>query len=216
MKLIVIKPETVARGSAFQFSNQIINAIREDKELAVVGFGNATALACMAVQLSSNLAKVSPREISLDYVGAPTLGIGAVVIALDKETPIDWQKKAQELDGKMNLDFSREGQIIVISKNLSADQIIPMSLSKLSKSNYLKITAAGVAINRAVPLALELAKGDIAKFPIGVELVVLATIELKGETGTVEGTSMQIYLRKGIKTAYTPKHREIMKMLQTS
>lgn len=215
MKLIVVKPESVARGSAFQFSNQIINALREDKELGVVGFGNATALACMAVQLSSNLARVSPEEIALDYLGAPSLGIGAVVIALSKETNVDLPKKVRELDAKLNLDFSREGQIIVISRNLSPDQVVPMSLAKLAKSDYLKITAAGVAINRAVPLALELARGDIAKFPIGIELVALETIELRGETGTVEGTSMQIYLKKGVKTVYTPKHRGIMKMLET-
>jgi hypothetical protein len=215
MKLMVIKPEDVARGSAFQFSNEIINTLREDRELAVVGFGNAVALACMAVQLSSNLANVSAKEISLDYVGAPALRIGAVMVVLGRDGAVPWERKGQELDSKMKLDFSREGQIIVISKNLSPDQVVPLSLAKLARSDYLKITAAGVAINRAVPLALELSKGNIARFPIGIELVILTTIEMKKEAVPIQGTGMQIYLRKGAYTTYSPKHKEILKLLET-
>ncbi|NWG10449.1 hypothetical protein HXY33_01670 [Candidatus Bathyarchaeota archaeon] len=214
MKLILVKPEDVAKGSAYHFSNEIINELRREKELCVVGFGNAIALSCMAVQLSSNIANVSVKEMSLDYIGAPALNIGGVVIVLGKEREVDWEKKKKELDRKMKLDFSRDGQLIVISKHLSPDQVIPLSLSKLAKSELLKITATGTAINRAALLALELTKGNIAKEPIGIELVALSTIELKTESTTVQGTGIEIYLRKGIQTAYTSKHKEILKILE--
>lgn len=214
MELILIRPEDVAKGSAYHFSDQVINMIRTDREFAVVGFGNAIALACMAVQVSSNIANVSIREISLDYIGAQTLGIGGIIIILGKEGKIDWSQKKKALDEKMKLDFTRDGQLIVISRNLSTDQVIPLSLAKLSKSELLKITATGPAINRATLLALELAKGNIAKEPIAIELVVLTTIEVKTQAGSIQATGIEIYLRKGITTVYTQKHQEILKMLE--
>jgi hypothetical protein len=214
LKLILIKPEDVAKGSAYHFSDRIINGLRTEKELCIVGFGNAIALACMAVQVSSNIANVSIKELSLDYIGAPALGIGGVIIVLDKEHEVDWNKKKKALDDKMRLDFSRDGQLIVISKQLSSDQVIPLSLAKLAKSELLKITAAGAAINRAALLALELTKGNIAKESLGIELVTLSTIDFKIESTTEQVTGMEIYLRRGIQTTYTPKHKEVLKMLE--
>jgi len=214
MKLILIKPEAVERGGAYRFSDQIINGLRTEKELSVVGFGNAIALTCMAVQVSSNIANVSIRELSLDYIGAPALQIGGVIVILDKERVVDWNQKKKALDEKMKLDFSREGQIIVISQKLSADQVVPLSLSKLARSELLKITATGTAINRATLLALELTKGNIAKECVGIELVTLSTVEFRKESRVEQITGIEIYLRKGIQTAYTPKHKEVLKMLE--
>lgn len=214
MELILIRPEDVAKGSAYHFSDQVINMIRTEKEFTVVGFGNAIALACMAVQVSSNIANVSVKEISLDYIGAQALGIGGIIIVLGKEGEIDWSQKKKALDEKMKLDFTRDGQLIVISRKLSTDQVIPLSLAKLSKSELLKIMATGPAINRAALLALELTKGNIAREPIGIELVTLSTIELKTDSGRVQATGIEIYLRKGVTTVYTQKHREILKLLE--
>lgn len=214
MKLIIIKPEDLSKGSAYHFSDRIINELRTEKEISVVGFGNAIALSCMAVQLSSNIANVVIKGISFDYIGPPALSIAGVIIVLGKDLGVDWNKTKKELDEKMKLDFGPEGQLLVVSKQLSPNQVIPMSLSKLAKSELLKITAAGTAINRAAMLALELTKGNIAKHPVGIELITLSTIEFKTESGTVQGTGIEIYLRKGIQTRYTPKHKEILKMLE--
>jgi len=214
MKLILIKPEDVEKGGAYRFSDQIINGLRTEKELAVVGYGNAIALTCMAVQVSSNIANVSIRELSLNYIGAPALRIGGIIAILDKERAIDWNKKKKALDEKMKLDFSREGQIVVISRKLSADQVIPLSLSKLTRSGLLKITATGTTINRAALLALELAKGNIAKEGAGIELVTLSTVDFKTESGVEQITGIEIYLRKGIQTVYSRKHNDVLKMLE--
>jgi len=214
MKLILIKPEDVEKGGVYRFSDQIINGLRTEKELAVVGYGNAIALTCMAVQVSSNIANVSIRELSLNYIGAPALRIGGIVAILDKERAIDWNKKKKALDEKMKLDFSREGQIVVISRKLSADQVIPLSLSKLTRSGLLKITATGTTINRAALLALELAKGNIAKEGAGIELVTLSTVDFKTESGVEQITGIEIYLRKGIQTVYSRKHNDVLKMLE--
>ena len=214
MKLILIRPEDLGKGSAYHFSDQIINGLRKEKELSVVGFGNAISLACMAVQISSSIANVSIRELSLDYVSAPTLGISGVFFILDKESKVDWEEEKGKLESKMKLTFDRDGQLIIVSKKLSPEKMIPLSLSKLARSELLKITATGTSINRAASLALELTKGDITKEVVGIKLVTLATVEFKVGTATFAGTSMEIYLKKGIQTTYSQKHKQILKTLE--
>ncbi len=114
----------------------------------------------------------------------------------------------------MKLNFDPDGQLIVISKSLSPDEIVPLCLSKLAKSALLKITAAGVSINRAASLALELTRGNIAKEPIGIRLLNLTTIQFqKGESKEI-GTRIEIFLEKGIQTLYSEKHKQIMKLLE--
>ena len=214
MKLILIRPENLSKGSAHQFSDQIINELRKEKELSVVGFGNASSLACMAVQISSSIANVSISELSLDYIGAPSLGISGVFFVLDKESRIDWEKEKRKLESEMNLTFDRDGQLIIISKKLPPDKMMPLCLSKLARSELLKIAASGSSINRATSLALELTRGDITKEPVGINLVTLSTVEFQVETTTFQGTGIDIYLKKAIQTTYSEKHRQILKMLE--
>jgi len=203
----------VGRGKAHHFSDQIINELRREKELGVIGFGNAISLACMAVQISSSIANVSISELSLDYIGPPTLGISGVLFILSKESKVDWGEKKEGLESKMNLTFERDGQLVIISKNLSPDKMIPLCLSKLTKSELLKITAVGTSINRLASLTLELTKGDIAKEPVGIELVTLSTITFETEPKAFVATSLEVYLKRGIHTTYSKKHKEILKML---
>jgi len=214
MELILIKPEDLAKGSAYRFSDMIINGLRKEKELNVVGFGSAIALACMAVQISLNIANVSVSELSIDYIGSPKLAISGIFFILDKESKINWDKKKTDIESKMKLNFDRDGQLVVVSKKLSPEEIIPLCLSKLAKSNLLKITGAGVSINRAVAVALELTKGNIAKEPLGIKLITLSTVPFKVEETTVLGTGIEIFLEKGVQTCYTDKHKQILKMLE--
>jgi len=214
MELILIKPEDLAKGSAYRFSGQIINGLRKEKELSVVGFGNAISLACMAVQISSSIANVSVSELSLDYIGSPKLAISGIFFILDKESKINWDEKKVNVESKMKLNFERDGQLVVVSKKLSPDEIMPLCLSKLAKSDLLKITGAGVSISRAVSVALELTKGNIAKEPWGIKLVTLSTVPFKVEETTVFGTGIEIFLEKGSQTCYTEKHKQILKMLE--
>ncbi len=214
MMLILLKPEDLGKGAAYHFSDRIINGLRKEKELAVVGLGNAVSLACMAVQIASNIANVCINELSLDYIGSPSLGIGGIFFGLDKESTIDWDQQRKDIESRMKLDFSPEGQFVIVSKKLPPDKIMPLCLSKLAKSELLRIAATGTSINRAVSLALEITKGNIAKEPIGIILVTLSTLKHKIEGGEVLATSIDIYLKRASPTAYTKKHKEIAKMLE--
>jgi hypothetical protein len=214
VNLLLIRPEEVEKGGVYSFSDQIINGLRKEEELFVVGVGNAISLACMAVQRSSSIAKVAINELSLDYIGSPTLGLGGVFFVLNKESKRDWDGEKKKLEEGMKLSFERDGQLIVVSKNLLPEKAIPLCLSKMAESELLKISATGNTINRAALITLELTKGDIAKDVLGIVLTTLSTVKFSAGTATVLETAMDIFIKKGVKTYYSAKHKKILKMLE--
>jgi hypothetical protein len=214
MTLFLIKPESVEKGSVYSFSGQIINELRRQEELCVVGIGSAISLASMAVQRSCSIAKIAINELSLNYIGSPTLGLGGVFLVLNKESKRNWDSEKKKLEKGMKLSFERDGQLIIVSRNLLPEEVIPLCLSKLAKSELLKISATGNAINRAALIALELTKGDIARDELGIELVTLSTVEFEISKTNIPETAMDIFIRKGAKTFYSKKHEEILKILE--
>lgn len=211
-ELLIIKPDDVQKGSTYKFSDQIINMLRKEQEIFVVGMGSAISLASTAVSRTTNIAKVSIAEVMIDYIGAPKLGIGGVFFVLNRETEIDWEARKKELEKNMNLTFSKGGQLLIISNDLPPERAIPLALSRIAEKGSLKISAAGTAINREVPIALELTKGDIAKEELGVALVVVFTVQFKRGEVTTPETVMEIFINKG-KKALTKKHEQILKLL---
>jgi DNA-binding protein len=204
------------KGSVYSFSDQIINALRKEKEIAVVGVGNAMSLACKAVQRSSSISKVAIDELSLDYIGSPTLALGGVFFILNKESKKNWDSEREKIEKTMKLNFEPDGQLVIITKDSIMEKIIPLCLSKLSRSESLKISATGTTINRAVLVALELTRGDIAKDVWGIDLVVLSTKKFPapgGESSFLE-TAMDVFIKKNLKISYSEKHRQVIKMLQ--
>jgi hypothetical protein len=213
--LLLIKQDDVQKGGVYQFSDQIINGLRKETEMFVVGVGSAISMACMAVQRASSISKVAIDEVSLDYVGSPALGLGGVFFILNKESTRDWDAEKTELEKKMKLTFEHGGQLIVVSNALSPEKAIPLSLSRLSQSDLLKISAAGSAINRAALIALELTKGNIARDRLGLCLVAISTVKHTVKETVVPETVMDIFIRKGFETVYSKKHNGILKMLTT-
>lgn len=214
LHLILVKPEDMEKGSVYHFSEQIINTLRTEDEIGVVGFGNAVSLTCMAVQLSSNIAKVLIGELTIDYVGSPTLGLAGVFFLLTKESTVDWEKRKNEIESKMKLNFEHDGQLVIITKKLPPERIIPLCLTKLSISDLLEIVATGSLINRASSIVMELTKGKIAKDIIGIKLVSLSTVKFEVEAQTILDTRMTIILEKGSKTSYSEKHKQMLKLLE--
>lgn len=214
MTMLLIKPELLEKGSAIRFSDQIINILRKEDELFVVGIGDAISLASMAVQRSTSLARVFVDELSLGYIGSPKLGLGGVFVVIGKEPKRDWEKEKTDLEKEMNLSFDRNGQLIVISRNLLPEKTIPLCLSKLLEADSLKISATGISINRAVSIVLELTDGTIAPYELCIPLVSLSTIKyVVGENTDVE-TAMDIFLKKGKKASHSKKHEQMLKELQ--
>jgi hypothetical protein len=214
MTTILIKPEFVEKGSAVKFSDQIINILRTEDELFVVGIGNATSLACMAVQRSASMARVFINELSLSYIGSPALGLAGVFFVLNSEPRRNWESEKEALEKGMNLSFDRSGQLIVISKRLLPEKIIPLCLFKFLETDLLKISATAGSIYRAISTALELTEGKIAPYELCIPLVALSTMKFTvGENISLE-TGIDIFIRKGKKTAHSGKHEQMLKDLQ--
>lgn len=211
-ELLLIRPDDVQKGSTYRYSDQIINLLRKVDEIFVVGMGSAMSLASAAVSRATSISKVSISEVTIDYIGAPKLGIGGVFFVLCRESGIDWDAKKKEMEKGMNLSFDRTGQLLVVSNNLPTERAIPMALSRIAESGCLKISAAGTAINREVPIALELTKGDIAKDELGIALVVVFSTKYTRDGITVPETVMEIFITKG-KKPLSKKHDLILKLL---
>lgn len=214
MTLLLIRPELLEKGSAFKFSDQIINILRKEDELFVVGVGNAMSLACMAVQRSTSLARAFVDELSLSYIGSPKLGLGGVFVVIGKEPKRDWEKERKDLEKGMNLSFDRNGQLIVISKQLLPEKTFPLCLSKLQEADSLKVSATANSINRAVSIVLELTEGTIAPYELCIPLVSLSTVKFVVEKDTILETAMDIFVKKGKKAPYSKKHEQMLRDLQ--
>ena len=212
-ELILIRPDDIQKGGSYRFSDKIINGFRKDDEIFVVGMGNAISLACTAVQRATKLAKGKISEISLDYIGSPKLGIAGLFVVLDKESKRDLVSEGKELEKGMKLSFERDGQLLVVSNTLSPERAIPLALSRLAETDCLKISASGTAINRQVPIALELTKGNIANDDLGIILTILFTVQFEVSGKTIPETVMEIFIKKGCKTKFSKKHEQMLKML---
>jgi hypothetical protein len=113
--LILIRPDDIQKGSSYRFSDQIINGLRKEEELFVVGMGNAISLACATVQRATSLTKGAISEISIDNIGSSKLGLSGVFIVLNKVSKRDLSSEAKELEKGMRLTFDRNGQLLIVS-----------------------------------------------------------------------------------------------------
>lgn len=218
MELITIRPEDVAKGKAAFYSDLIINKMARVEELDVVGISNAISLACSAVRMSSSVARIYIKELCLDNIEVPVLGkLGGIFFNLGRELVVDWDSRKCEIEKNMKLDFDLNGQLVVVSRNLPAEKMIPLCLWKLAKAERLKIMAAGYWINTAAALALEVTKGAISKETIGIELMTLSTQTIgPAEPKPKLATGLEIFLKKGEPTQYSKKHTAILSELLKS
>lgn len=212
---ILIRPEDIRKGRAFFYRDKIINEIRKSKELDVIGVSNAISLACSAVQMSTLIAGVYIKEACLDYIPLPILQrVSGIFLALTLESEVDWETQKAKFEEDMKLSFDRDGELVVVSKNLSPEEMVPLCLSKLATSQKLKIMASGHWINQAATLVLDITKGGISKGPVGIELIVLSTKEFKIAEVSKTTTVLEIFLRKGKPTEYTRRHNQVLSRLK--
>lgn len=215
MKIILIRPEDIGKGRVFFYRDRIINEMRTTEELAVIGISNAISLACSSVQASSRIASIYIEEVCLDYIPIPVLGkVGGIFFLLSRKPTVDWESKKTEIEKDMVFDFTREGQLVVVSRKLSPEQMVPLCLSKLSKSAKLKIMSSGFFMNRVATLALEVTKGGISKGSVAIELITLSTFEIETPDGLKTTTALEIHLKSGEKTKYTKRHRKALSLLK--
>jgi len=205
----------VAKGKAASYSDLIINTMAKVEELDIVGLSSAISLACSAVRMSTSVARIYIEELCLDYIEIPVLGkFSGAFFSLGREQKTDWDSEKAEIEKNMKLSFDPDGQLVIVSKNLLPDKMIPLCLWKLAKSDRLKIMAAGYWINSAAALALEITKGAISRETVGIELMTLSTQTIGTQETTPKlATGLEIYLKKGQPTEYSKKHKAVLSEL---
>jgi hypothetical protein len=215
MNILLIRPEEIGKGRAFFYSDKIINEMTSSEQLDVVGISNAIALTCQAVQMSTEIASVNIKEISLNYISLPIFGnIGGIIFTLSQKPDNNWGDKKNSIEEKMDLTFRRDGQIIVVSKSLPPETMIPLTLRKLSKAEKIKLMGSGQMINRVANLALEITKGKISRDKIGIELIVLSSKKFTTPQGEKSTTNLEIFLKKGLVSTPTRRHSMVLSELR--
>jgi len=214
--LILIKPDDIIGKGAIFFSQQIIDAIMKSEEVDVIGFGTSIFLTCSAVNISTNIANIHIHDISLDYIEIPVIGKNEVILFTLKNFPPEkpLETLAKEIDKRLNLSFSSNGQLIVVSRKQNIEKMVTLCLWKLSKMDEIKLMAGGTAINNAVKIALILSKGGIAKEPVSIKLISLETFQRSRVQPPKPITGISIYLGKG-QTEIVERHRNIINYIKS-
>jgi DNA-binding protein len=188
----------------------IISGILETGSVSVVGVGDAMFLACSAINMATEIAKVYVDDIDIAPLEVTAIGNASVVSAhLSQKQAGDYGTLAQQEDAAMT-----EEQTVSVSRASTPERLITISLLRLAKFDKIKIAAAGGSINDAIALALRLAGGQISKEAVGIKLFHLYSIIMRNDP-TKSIAAVSIYLEKGITTRYTKRQVEILKNLGT-
>ncbi len=209
-KVILLQPAD-ASAKTTDVVEGIISGIMETGDVSVVGLSDSMFLACAAINMSTEIAKVYVDDIDVASIKMPTLGnVAAVSAHLSQKVAGDYAALAEKEDKA--LTDSTE-QTISVSRASTIERLVTISLLRLAKFDEVKIVAAGGSINDAITLALKLTSGQISKDPIGIKLFHLYSIVMRNDP-TKSIAAVSIYLQKGVTTRYTKRQSELLKKLE--
>ena len=212
---LIVRPQDLSLKVS-DLSERVILGMMKAEELDIIGLNSAIFLTCSAINIATDIANVHVNELCIDYIEVPILGrLEAIFAAVGREPKIDIKSRIAEEEKGMNLTTDREGQLIAVWRGGKIERLVTICLLKLSKVEKLKVIAAATAINDAVSLVLQLTKGSISKVPVGISFISLSTIQSR-EDAQKKMTAISIFLKKGQKTEYTRRHRELVKKLKTT
>ena len=212
---IIVKPQDLSLRVNV-LSERVILGMMKAEQLDIIGLNTAVFLACSAINIATEIANIHVNELCVDYIEIPVLGrFEAVFVRVGKEPKIDINSRIEEEEKGMNLTTDREGQLIAVRRGGRIEKLVTICLLKLSRVEKLKVIAAASAINDAVSLVLQLTQGSISKEPIGITFISFSTIQSRDDP-TKKMTGISIFLKKGQKTAYSRRHQELVKKLEST
>ena len=190
----------------------IITGIMDAGEVNVVGVEDSMFLACSAINMATEIAKVYVDDIDIATIQLPTLGrVAAVSAHLSQKQAGDYAALAEAEDKKLS---DPTEQTISVSRASTLERLLTISLLRLAKFDEIKIVAAGGSINEAISLALRLTSGQISKDQVGTKLFHLYSIIMRNDP-TKSIAAVSIYLHKGVTTRYTKRQSELLKKIET-
>ena len=206
-KIIVLQPQD-ASAKVTDIVEAIISGIMETGAVNVVGVNDAMFLACSAINMATEIAKVYVDDIDIAPLEVPVLGnVAAVSAHLSQKQAGDYAVLAEQEDKAMT-DVGE--QTISVSRAATMERLLTISLLRLARFDKVKIVAAGGSINDAIALALQLTNGQISKDAVGIKLFHLYSIIMRNDP-TKSIAAVSIYLQKGVTTRYTKRQTAMLK-----
>jgi len=188
----------------------IISGIMETGEVDVVGINDGVFLACSAINMSTEIAKVYIDEVCIENLEVTGLGRAAAFSAhLAQHQILDYSNLAEREEKELG-DIAE--QTVNVSRAATMERLLTISLLRLAKYDKIKIAAAGGSINDAVALTLKLTTGQISKEPVGVKLLHLYSIIMRNDP-TKSIAAMSIYLQKRVTTECSKRQIDVIKKL---
>jgi len=209
-KIILLKP-TDASAKTADIVESMLTDVLESGEVNVVGLSDSLFLACAAINMATEIAKVYVDDIDIASLEVPALGkVAAVSAHLSQKEVGDYAVLAEREDKDL-IDTTE--QIVSVSRVATVERLLTISLMRLAKFDKIKIVAAGGSINDAIILALKLASGQISKDPVGIKLFYLHSITMRNDP-TKSIAAVAIYLQKGVTTRYTKRQCAVLKEIE--
>jgi DNA-binding protein len=210
-KTIILQPAD-AQAKITDVVEAIISGIMETGEVNVVGINDSMFLACSAINMATEIAKVYVDDIDIAPVKMPSLGDVAVISAhLSQKQAGDYSALAEQEEKKL---ADAGEQTISVSRASTMERLVTITLLRLAKFDEIKVVAAGGSINDAIALALKLAGGQISKDSVGIKMFHLYSIIMRNDP-TKSIAAVSIYLQKGVSARYTKRQSEVLKKLET-
>jgi len=190
---------------------KIMSGIMDAGEVNVVGIGDGIFLACSAVNMATEIAKVYLNDLFIGSLETPAYAkISAFSMLLGQNQLSDYLKLAEDEEKSMQ---DIEEQTISVSRASTIERLLTISLLRLAKFDEIRIVAAGGSINDAVSLALRLSEGQISKDQLGTKLVQLYSIKMRNDPSK-SIAAVSIFLHKGLSTIYSKRQRDLLKKLE--
>jgi DNA-binding protein len=188
-----------------------VSGILENGEINVIGINDSIFLACSAINMATEIAKIYVDDIFIDNLEVPVLGRACAISAHLAQKLIWNYTELAEREGKEMEDVAE--QTISVSRAATMERLLTISLLRLAKFEEVRIVAAGSSINDAVSLALKLSNGQISKDPIGIKLLHLYSILMRNDP-TKSIAAVSIYLQKGTPTLYSKRQSDLLKEIE--
>ncbi|MCL2476062.1 hypothetical protein [Candidatus Bathycorpusculum sp.] len=209
-KIILLKP-TDASAKTTDVVESMLTDVLESGEVNVVGLNDSLFLACAAINMATDIAKVYVDDIDIASIEVPALGrVAAVSAHLSQKEAGDYAALAEREDKDLR---DTTEQTVSVSRVATVERLLTISLLRLAKFDKIKIVAAGGSINDAISLALKLTSGQISKDPVGIKLFHLHTITMRNDP-TKSLAAVSIYLQKGVTTRYTKRQCAVLKEVE--
>ncbi|MCL2691578.1 MAG: hypothetical protein FWE56_04900 [Candidatus Bathyarchaeota archaeon] len=214
-RIILLRPSD-ALAKITDVVESIVSDVLAVGQVNIVGLNGSMFVVCSAINMASEIAKIHVDDIDIASIEMPSLGkLDAVSAHLSQTNTTGDYATLAEIEDK-SLTNSLE-QTVSVSRTVTLERLLTISLMRLAKFDKIKIVAAGGSINDAISLALKLSNGQITKDPTGIKLVYLHSITTRNDP-TKSVAAISIYLEKGITPRYTKRQciilNEVEKTIQ--